>query len=363
MLDMNDGHNHLRTWLVRQLGMENDPGRFAIVWDCLLEDHFIGEWEQDFIGKKEVLEEAQRLLRRFRSWERPPSQVERDQEWSQPGEPSQPLQDMGVECSGREQDMVVALSKYMALHVSRHPAVRIFRKESLPHGRLLTEPKEITDFLLAQPGVQKWISDTHGVEPGEFVKVKGWPLAYLARQVVTVMRNPPPREGVNEWYFDHWHCKYLIKRDMEEYKDLGTLVETLMYEYPWNHAGEIALFLIAGDPPPHMPDAIRWAMHRDSGIFSIEFLPWVSKETILNSYRDIRRFVDANQQPKDKTLQVFHFVVDQADRDGNFPPWSQLHRRWNDAHPEEKFSHRSAIRRAYVRTLETMAPYPLSRFR
>ena len=220
----------------------------------------------------------------------------------------------------------------------------MFRKENFPHGELLRETKEITDFLLSQPGVQKWISDTHGVEPGEFVKIKGWPLAYLAKQVVTVMRDLQPREGVNEWYFNHRVGKYVIRRDMQEYTDLGNLVELLMQLFPWNHAGEVALFLIAGSPPPHVPDPIRWAMHRDSGTFSIEFLPWVSKETILSAYRDVRRFSEANQQPNDKTLRVFHFVVDQADRDGNFPPWSQLLRRWNDAHPEEEFSNRSAIR-------------------
>jgi len=331
----------------------------------LLEDRVIAEWEQEYIGKEEVLKEARRLVQRFRSWESPSSQVDRDQEWSQPEKLSQPLQDIGVECSGREQDMAVALSKYMALHAARHPAVRTFRKESLPHGRLLTERKGITDSLLSQPGVQKWISDTHGVKPGEFVQVKGWwPLRYLAEQVMTVVRDLQLREGVNEWYFNHRLGKYVIRRDMQEYTDLGKLVELLMHLFPWNHAGEVALFLIAGSPPPHVPDPIRWSMHRDSGTFSIDFLPWVSKETILGAYRDVRLFVDANQLPKDKTLRVFHFVVDQADRDSNFPPCSELLRRWNDTHPEEKekFSDRSAIRRAYMRAVDVMTPYPTVAF-
>jgi len=365
MSEVYDGHDRLRTWLARRLGMENDPSRFGILWDCLLEDRFIAEWEQEYIGKEDVLKEARRQVQRFRSWESPSSPVDRNQEWSQPGEPSRPLQDLEVECSGRERDMVGALSKYTALKAAQHPVVQMFRKENFPHGELLRETKEITDFLLSQPGVQKWISDTHGVEPGEFVKIKGWPLPYLAEQVVTVMRGLQLREGVNEWYFDHQFGKYFIRRDMQEYTDLGKLVELLMHLFPWNHAGKIALFLIAGKPPPDVPDAINWAMHRDSGTFSIKFLPWVSRETILSAYRDVRRFVDANQLPKgDKTLRVFHFVVDQADRDGNLPSWPELLRRWNDTHPaeKEKFSDRSAIRRAYMRAVDAMTPYPYGGF-
>jgi hypothetical protein len=368
MFEMNNGHEHLRTWLAKRLRMEHDPDRFGIVWDCLLADRVIEEWRQGYFGKEGVLEAARRLLRRFRSWESPSSPVARNQEWSHPGVPSRPPQDMEVNYSDRERDMVGALSKYMALKAAQLPVVRIFREETLPHGELLRETKEITDFLLSQPGVQKWISDTHGVEPGEFVKVKGWwPLAYLAEQVMTVVRDLQLREGVNEWYFNHRVGKYVIRRDMQEYTDLGKLVELLMHAFPWNHAGEVALFLIAGSPPPHVPDAIRWAMHRDSGTFSIEFLPWVSEETILSAYRDVRRFSDPNRLPREdsRTLLVFHFVVDQADRDGNLPSWRELLRRWNDTHPEVKFSDRSAIRRAYMRAVDVMTPYPnpYSRFR
>ena len=112
------------------------------------------------------------------------------------------------------------------------------------------------------------------------------------------------------------------------------------------------VFVISGRPP-RLAKPLSATSNMGNATYSLTFLPWISEETILRAYRATR---ERGTLPGDKTVRVLRFVSGQADEDGCLPSWSTLLDRWNEANPDERFSDRSALRRAYIRAVEALVP-------
>ena len=115
------------------------------------------------------------------------------------------------------------------------------------------------------------------------------------------------------------------------------------------------VFLISGRPP-RLAEPLRATQDDANAAYSITFSPWISEETVVRAYRNIKSL--HRRQPGDKTLRVFHFVSEQADDEGVLPTWGALHERWKVANPDpdERFSNRSALYKAYRRAVEALVP-------
>jgi hypothetical protein len=61
-----------------------------------------------------------------------------------------------------------------------------------------------------------------------------------------------------------------------------------------------------------------------------------------------------NRPLSTKGLTVFRFV-DKHTEPGQTPKWAKLTKRWNQQHPDDKFTDRSGLRRAYKRAEERLA--------
>ncbi|MEW6637352.1 MAG: hypothetical protein AB1425_11150, partial [Actinomycetota bacterium] len=87
MTKSDDGHKELKNFLAGRLGLQ--PEQLSFLWECLREDHVIGEFDQGYAGREEVLAAARRLLSRLRGWEgkhTSPGESSREFAFSGPGE-------------------------------------------------------------------------------------------------------------------------------------------------------------------------------------------------------------------------------------------------------------------------------------
>ncbi len=383
-----DGHQELRAQLAKLLRMKEDRDPFDYVWECLVEDKYVAEWERGESSEDEIIQEAEHSLDRYRrAREGTSSRTGQKQE-------RRVLKDIPVEPTERERDMTDALRKYLAAHAAQRPIVQKFRREYLPHGRLLTKDEDISRLLAEQlvvevgTDVQQYL-DSHRSKPaGE-----------SAIEVPFDLRAEPPRDddsgrisyedwaGIlaeeaseqerqmgEEWWGIGWEknipghddpAEVLTdeERDQEKQQEKGwegyfgwqleTLGEWLADKYPWENVGDAAVFLISGRPP-RLAEPLSAAHNVGNETYSITFSLWVSEETVLRAYRTIQ---SAHRRPPGgKTLRVLHFVSEQTDQEGALPPWSELLDRWNEANPNERFSDRSALRRAYRRAVEALVP-------
>jgi len=117
------------------------------------------------------------------------------------------------------------------------------------------------------------------------------------------------------------------------------------------------VFLISGRPP-RLAEPLSATLQEENATYSITFLPWVSEETISRAYHLIRSW--HGRLPGDKTIRVLRFVVQQTDEEGYPPTWSTLLSRWNVANPDDRFTDRSALRKAHRRAVEALVPPYLS---
>ena len=131
---------------------------------------------------------------------------------------------------------------------------------------------------------------------------------------------------------------------------LEILGEWLADTYPWENVGDAVVFLISGRPP-RLAQPLSATSNMGNATYSLTFSPWISEETLMRAYRAIGR-----TPPGDKTVRVLRFVSGQANDDGDLPSWSTLCDRWNAANPDEKFSDKSALHKAYGRALKALVP-------
>ena len=113
------------------------------------------------------------------------------------------------------------------------------------------------------------------------------------------------------------------------------------------------VFLISGRPPRLAETAEPLSATHNIGhaTASLTFSPWISEKTIMRAFRVVR-----GPSLGDKTVRVLRFVSGQADQEGRLPSWPALLNRWNAANPDEKYSDRSALSKAYGRAIVALVP-------
>jgi hypothetical protein len=349
------GNKRQKAWLAKHLRMGEDLHRFEVLWEELDDRGIVEDWELDRTTDEDVLEDARNLLDRFRAWEgRSTSSVQKPE--------GRAMEDIPVEPTERETYMTEALRYYLASHADRRPIVQKFRREDLPDGRLLTEDEEISDFLDAELGfewgVQNYLEDRieDSLEDGRGKPGSAVPLILDSK--------PPHRDTCGVYTYEElagmraeaeiWEARLIEENwDGPPGYRLQKLGEWLVDKYPWESVGEAEVFLISGRPP-RLAEPLRASHDGGSATYSITFPPWVSEDTIVRAYRTIQTL--HRQPPGDKTLRVLRFVSEQANDEGVLPSWATLYELWNAAYPDERFSSRSALFKAYRRAVEALVP-------
>ncbi len=82
------------------------------------------------------------------------------------------------------------------------------------------------------------------------------------------------------------------------------------------------------------------------------FAPWISEKTRQRAFRTLQE--SDNRPLGNKGLSAFRFVCERTEP-GRTPKWAELTDRWNELHPHNKFTDRSALRRAYKRVEKRLA--------
>ncbi len=368
--------------------MNEDSDEFTYLWEWLEKDRYISEWEKEPSGEEEVLQGAKRILEGLRGWPGRTSTRQRQER--------RVSQDIPVEPTEREKDMTAAFREYLAVHAAQRPIVRRFRREFLPEGMLYTDDHDISLLLVeqhvAKPGttdLQQYLDENRGKPNDGTVRIEfstGPPpgddepgfmtMEELAERdaedEIDQMRqmeellwggSGEPKISEDDWLFldedaTDEEIAEARRRDREHYKGwegyfgwhLETLGEWLADKYPWENVEDAVVFLISGRPP-RLAQPLSATENTRNATYSLTFSPWISEETLMRAYRAIR-----GPSPGDKTVRVLHFVSGQADDDGVLPSWTTLCNRWNAANPDEKFSDKSALRRAYRRAVEALVP-------
>lgn len=111
--------------------------------------------------------------------------------------------------------------------------------------------------------------------------------------------------------------------------------------------------MLTGEPPKI--ETIRLSYDEARGTFTLAFMPWVSKATMLQVRRVAQRYCDSGAL-KDKALGVYRFVAERTDAQKR-KPWEKLRAEWNEQHPDldQHFANRSSIATAYQRAEEKLA--------
>lgn len=357
MIKPKNGHKKFKMRLAKLLRMAEDTKRFEDLWECLKRDGYISDWERGAASDEDVVDYSRTTLSHFDVNEgRSYSAGQRVRQ----RQARRTLRTIPVEPSEREMNIADALRKHLAVHAARRPLVQRFRRENLPQGRLLRKDEEIAEFLAKEleietEDVEQYLDSRKG-ESGDLI-----PFDLSNYQELTdeeVAQNPGllTDEDLAQILAEEERVQ---EKRMEEDWDgpagwqLTTLGEWLVGKYPWKSVGDAEVFLVSGRPP-QLAEPLCAAVDMGNATYSITFSPWVSEETILRVYHFIQN--SHRRPPGDKTLRLFHFVLDQADEEGRLPSWSKLLVWWNAANPSEAFSDRSALRKAYARAVESLVP-------
>jgi hypothetical protein len=369
----------LRANLAKHVRMNEDSDDFMYLWECLEEDHYISEWERGLIEEWEIHQVAKRLLKRLRGFPGRTSTRQRQER--------RVSQDIPVEPTEREKDMTAALREFLAVHAAQRPIVRRFRREYLPEGRLLTNDHDISLLLEEQhvakggtTNLQQYLDENRGKPddwavpfvfstepPGDDAGSTWEELAeQIAEEEIDQERQMEEdwwgkgRATEISWYdfLDGDPTEGDVAEERQRQKEweghfgtqLEILGEWLADKYPWENVGDAVVFLISGRPP-RLARPLSATSNMGNATYSLTFSPWISEETLMRAYRAIRE-----TPPGDKTVRVLRFVSGQANDDGVLPTWDALCDRWNAANPEEEFSDRSALRKAYRRAVEALIP-------
>lgn len=353
------GHSDRRAWLAKGLRMEGEMARFDLIWDKLEERGITEEWEREATSDEDVLDDARELRDYGLAWESRSTLPKRARS------PRPPLRDIPVEPTEREREMSDALRGYFAAHAARRLLVQKFRREELPEGQLLTRDDEISEYLKAELQIES------GVEE------------YLEKQAESPREDLPtevpfafgstPTEGDDPLFMTHDDvADELADIEMDEetrmqvdwHGPAGWLLNMLggwlVQKYPWRSVEEAVVFLISGRPP-RLVEPLGASHNWQNATFSITYLPWISEETVVRAYRLTQRWSNngrptRRELPGDKTISVLRFVTERTNQDGRLPSWSELLRLWNLANPNATFADRSALRRAYRRSVEALVP-------
>jgi hypothetical protein len=342
------GHNAKKVLLAKRLRIDKDD-RFEILWNALARRDIIEDWEVGKLDVDEVEEFAKEYLSDFRNWAGENSSTRQKQD-------RQVLRDILVEPTERERDMTAALREYLAVHAAQRSIVQRFRREYFPHG-LLRQDEEISAFLSAELGVEVAVED-----------YLAYPEGKPTDTVPLFLDSMPPQRDTCGVYTQEELASMRASEEQRQEKEmerdwdwywlqdelLQTLAKWLFDKYPWASIEDVEVFLISGRPP-RLAEPLRATQDDANAAYSITFSPWISEETVVRAYRNIKSL--HRRLPRDKTLRVLHFVSEQVNDKGVLPSWGTLYDRWNAANPEvERFSDRSALYKAYRRAVEALVP-------
>jgi hypothetical protein len=389
MNKLKNGHSEKKAFLAKRLRMEKDD-RFEVVWESLADRGIIEDWERGATSAEDVVDDAKQLLHRFRTWEGHASSSTRQTP------EGRAMVDVPVEPSEREKDMTAAFREYLAVHAAQRPIVQRFRREYLPDGRLLTDDHDIALLLDEQKvgwraettDVQQYLDDNLG-KPDDWVvhadlsgkpptgDVSGFGTTEGIFRELLRLLSGQERDMQEDWwgkgrngqediswqdFLDGEPTEEDVAEERREQQkgyegyfgaQLETLGSWLAAKYPWKGVGDAVVFLISGRPPRLAETAEPLSATDNIGhaTHSLTFSPWISEKTIVRAFRVLR-----GRSPGDKTVRVLRFVSGQADEEGRLPSWPALLNRWNAANPDEKYSDRSALSKAYTRAVDALVP-------
>jgi len=129
------------------------------------------------------------------------------------------------------------------------------------------------------------------------------------------------------------------------------------------------LILTGENPQPKYMSAKSSSVSSDylsRAVLTLTVEPWVSPEKVTSYYRDIRQSILQDAGSKDRTVEVFRFVVAHTEVEESTlkktPQWSHLCNLWNAEHPDDpgkRFSDYRDFRRSYIRGRDAIA-FPIS---
>ena len=346
------GNKELEVRGAKVLGMAEQSDRFRAVWECLVDDGIVADWERGATTDEDIREDARRVRHHFDILEGRASSTRQKEE-------GRAVVEVPVEPTERERDMTDALRTYFAAHAAKRHLVQRFRREYFPHG-LLRRDEEISEFLSEELGVEVTVED-----------YLAYPEGKPADTVPLLLDSKPPQRDTCGVYTQKELASMRVSEEQRQEEEMEwdweshkwpppgdlfqTLAKWLFDKYPWASIEDAEVFLISGRPP-RLAEPLRATQDDANAAYSITFSPWISEETVVRAYRKVKSL--HRRQPGDKTLRVLHFVSEQADDDGDLPTWGALHERWKVANPEpeERFSNRSALYKAYRRAVEALVP-------
>jgi hypothetical protein len=138
---------------------------------------------------------------------------------------------------------------------------------------------------------------------------------------------------------------------------IETLGSFLHKYYGW-HKGEAKWWALTGEAPSSRPVRVSLREAHSLGapsvyLITIETPPWIAAETVQGVFSEMRRRMRIERKPPDaRSVRVTRFVESlqssPATKDLTF---KEMHRRWNEEHPDETFSKYRTFERAYKRTV------------
>jgi hypothetical protein len=374
---------------------EDVPGipHFEELWEFLKQsgrvDEVLGEpdWYRDLVNAAEPIADYQKYVAQSAGYVGAP-----------PGPPRGQSVEPHVETDLRDYEMqrMLAESAYVASRAAKRRVVCRFR-ERFMDGELLT-PEE-ADKLVASPAAAILPPEgfrRRGIPLGdhtaEVVEERCWTEQGERRYRVSVFVSPPgvkmtarqhlrpdsrevPKTRILSYMDSDGNqpmtevLSYVDGRDGSyKYKavpgvrvhpasllaKLQKVGEELARRYPWREAAATR-FVLTGEPPgiPPLTGRIVTGGFREHGsdpAIIMEVAPYVAADTVKTFYLQMQHASGGRaQQETAKGAAVFRFVQEQADDEGNLPQWPELLRRWNRAHPTQRYGDESGIRKVYKR--------------
>ena len=356
----------MRVRLAKALGLEDVP---ELIWEDLKEEGYIDKvMEVPSVEWEDLLHDTRRSLKFFRAGAEGKTAAKRVPAESEPVVPAALFQENEL---NRARVVAAALAKRAETELR----VRNFRRNVLG-GQVLT-PEQARAFVtspatryFSREQFERWhiplvdhvatVVNSESMPEGEENKV-----------CVTISVDPPgitqsvsqrhsgqrvetlgyPSEDGRSW-------KLIVPWPHSVLDELRQVSVRLAKNFQWRE-GATTWFVLTGAIPQRAPVKQRWSVHWDNihsaAHVTLAIEPWVSADTVLRIYRDAQRSIlgGDNRPIGLKNLDLFHFVVDQAE-DGKLPPWKKMMLQWNDTHAELQYDDVSSFARAYRRTEQAL---------
>lgn len=127
----------------------------------------------------------------------------------------------------------------------------------------------------------------------------------------------------------------------------------------WN-VDSVALFVLTGIAPLAHPIKVRLARAKGSmdipSHVSFEVFPWIRPESVVESYKSIRRELDVKLRNQEaRKFDVVAFVLERSKSYAlKTMKFSQLRESWNTAFPENEFKKTDSFRTYFDRGLQAV---------